>query len=250
MNQTTDAPIVATTTQLAEFPYNNETSGLAPSLLGFGFIQSSIANGNRTTSSSEYLARVNSDVNLTVLVNATVRKLLQTGVNGTLKSFRAVQFSSTLTAPVTTVTARKEVILCAGGIGTPQILLLSGIGNAADLAALSISTLINNTAVGANLMDSPSLPNIFSVGNASIITLDNDLRNQTELSEDLTNWEGSKRGTGNLSNGIVNMLGFARLSPTASIFETTADPASGPLSPHFEIIPVVSSAIHAIEMSI
>ena len=59
---------------------------------------------------------------------------------------------------LTTVKARKEVILSAGTIGTMQILQLSGIGNADELKMLNIPVLINNPAAGANLIDHVLLP--------------------------------------------------------------------------------------------
>jgi choline dehydrogenase len=85
---------MATTEQLSEFPYNEDTSGGDHSLLGIGFVQSSIGGGVRSSSSTSYLADANSRPNLTVLINATVVKLLQSGTKGGLKSFQSVQFSS------------------------------------------------------------------------------------------------------------------------------------------------------------
>ncbi|WP_308201178.1 GMC family oxidoreductase [Paractinoplanes maris] len=51
--------------------------------------------------------------------------------------------------------ARHEYVLCAGAIDTPRLLLLSGIGPAADLAALGIETRIDVPGVGENLLDHP-----------------------------------------------------------------------------------------------
>lgn len=83
------------TTQLPEFPFNEDTSGGDHSLLGIGFLQSSAGHGSRSSSSTSYLANANGRPNLTVLINATVLKLLQTG-NGPLgKAFRSVQFQAT-----------------------------------------------------------------------------------------------------------------------------------------------------------
>jgi len=84
---------MATTGQLSEFPYNEDTSGGDHSLLGIGFVQSSIGGGVRSSSSTSYLANANRRPNLTVLINATVMKVLQSGTKDALKSFRSVQFS-------------------------------------------------------------------------------------------------------------------------------------------------------------
>lgn len=48
------------------------------------------------------------------------------------------------------ITASKEVILSAGAVGTPQLLLLSGIGSAAALSAKGIKTRLNSPNVGLN----------------------------------------------------------------------------------------------------
>jgi choline dehydrogenase len=135
------------------------------------------------------------------------------------------------------VKARKEVILSAGTIGTTQILQLSGIGNADDLKALNIPVLIDNPAVGANLIDHVFLPNIFNVkGNES---LDSFLRDPSLLGAAIDQWTANR--TGIVASNIVNTFGFARLPSNSSIFKTIADPASGPKSPHWEMVFAVSN---------
>lgn len=57
--------------------------------------------------------------------------------------------------PLFGVTASKEVILSAGAIATPQLLLLSGIGPAEELAAKGIPVVLNSPNVGRNLQDHP-----------------------------------------------------------------------------------------------
>ncbi|KAF8962123.1 hypothetical protein BDZ97DRAFT_1920795 [Flammula alnicola] len=152
--------------------------------------------------------------NLTVLINATVMKLLQTGTTSTgLKSFRNVQFISSQglapspSATPITVTANKE----------------------RHLNALNISTTIDHPSVGENLSDHTLLPNIYSVqGNLSF---DNILRDPTAT---LDQWIQNK--TGLFANNVVNNFGFLRIPANATIFQTTPDPAAGPNSPHWEII--------------
>ncbi|KAF8958368.1 hypothetical protein BDZ97DRAFT_1923812 [Flammula alnicola] len=78
-NQTIDPLVLQATKQLAEFPFNEDTSGGDHSLLGIGFLQSSAGGGVRSSSSTSYLANANGRPNLTVLIDATVVKLLQTG---------------------------------------------------------------------------------------------------------------------------------------------------------------------------
>ena len=71
-----------------------------------------------------------------------------------------------LSAPRFAFNATKEVILSAGAINTPQLLLLSGIGPSADLAPLGIDPIIDLPAVGQNLADHPRVGNQFSVASA------------------------------------------------------------------------------------
>ncbi|KAF8956200.1 hypothetical protein BDZ97DRAFT_1958944 [Flammula alnicola] len=133
---------------------------------------------------------------------------------------------------VNVVTARKEVILSAGTVGTTQILQLSGIGDKNDLSALNITTTINNPSVGQNLSDHTQLSNIFSVQGTE--SFDSVMRNNTALGEALNQYLTSK--TGIFAGNIANNLGFLRLPSNSSIFQTVADPSAGPNSAHWEII--------------
>lgn len=96
-NQTTDSLVIATTKQLTEFPYSDDTSGINNNYLGIGWAQSTMDGGLRTSSSTSYLASTQGRPNLTVVINAMVTKLLQTGSSRGLKSFRSVQFSDART---------------------------------------------------------------------------------------------------------------------------------------------------------
>ncbi|KAJ2914009.1 hypothetical protein MD484_g6402, partial [Candolleomyces efflorescens] len=230
-----DQRIIATTKELArEFPFNPDTGG--GNVLGVGWVQNSIGNGQRSSSSTTYLAEALKRSNVDVLINAHVTKLVQTGttrrVGGTVPAFRALEFSSGPGASVTRVRARKEVILSAGAINTPQILLLSGIGPRQDLQALGIPTIVDNQSVGRNLSDHVLLPNIYQVkGSESIDQL---FREPARIGSALDQWTNSK--TGVLANGVTNHLGFFRLSKNAPIFATTPDPSTGPKASHWEII--------------
>lgn len=128
------------------------------------------------------------------------------------------------------VHAKKEVILSAGAIGTPQILQLSGIGDPTVLRQLGIPVSINSPHVGQNLQDHPLLPNIFTaVGDTSF---DHILRNATEMTSSINEWAQNR--TGMISNNVVNNIGFARLNST--IFKELSDPAAGINTPHYEMI--------------
>lgn len=61
------------------------------------------------------------------------------------------------------VTASKELILSAGTIGTPHILLHSGIGDRSELQAVGIKAIVHLPSVGKNLTDQPAMGNSWFV---------------------------------------------------------------------------------------
>ncbi|KAF5337359.1 hypothetical protein D9611_002938 [Ephemerocybe angulata] len=227
----TDSRIIATTRELSsEFPFNQDiTSG---NVLGVTWVQSAIGGGKRSSSSTTYLASVKDRKNVDVLVNAQVTKLLRTGTVGGKPSFKGVQYAAAPGSPTQTAYAREEVILSAGSLGTPQILMLSGIGDKDELASHYITTVIENTSVGKNLSDHALLPNNWIVQGTE--SLDGLFRDQSALNSALVQWQANK--TGPLVHGTVNHIGFFRLPSDAPIFETTSDPSSGPTASHYELI--------------
>ncbi|KAF5318100.1 hypothetical protein D9619_012067 [Psilocybe cf. subviscida] len=241
-NQTIDSRVLQTIQQLPDdFPYNEDMSGGDHSLLGFGFVKSSAGGGKRSSSSTTYLAAANGRPNLTVLIHATVQKLVQTGTGkGGVKEFKSVTFASTPGMGSTpagngpfTVTARKEVILSAGSVGTPQILQLSGIGSSSLLKSLNIPTLIDNPSVGANLSDHSFTPNLFHVKGDD--SFDHVLNTPSLVQDILQEYVVNK--TGMFANNIANNFGFKRLPDNSPILRQFGDPAAGPGSPHWEMVP-------------
>jgi len=67
---------------------------------------------------------------------------------------------------------RGEVILAAGAIGSPHLMMLSGIGAAADLAAHGIAPVVDRPGVGANLQDHLQLRTIYKVAGARTLNTD------------------------------------------------------------------------------
>lgn len=122
-----------------------------------------------------------------------------------------------------TVTASKEVILSAGSIGTPQILMLSGIGNCTTLKTLGIDCEIDLLDVGEHLQDHPLMSAYFTVDSNS--TFDDLLRNATILEAALAQWMSNHSGI--LANAPGNAIAFLRLPSNDSIFKTFTDPTAG-----------------------
>lgn len=123
---------------------------------GSGFLQFHInPNGLRANGSTTFLAPVRSRANLTVITGAEVDKI--NIANGTATG---VSYSNAEGGSFTAM-ANKEVILSAGALASPRLLLLSGIGPAEELKALGIKVAADLPGVGKNLQDHLQLPMIF-----------------------------------------------------------------------------------------
>jgi choline dehydrogenase-like flavoprotein len=109
------------------------------------------AHGARSSAATAYIAKTGTNVH--VLVNTHVKRVLPTHNNHT--DFRTVEFAQTPQSERRIITVKKEVILSGGVIGTPRILLNSGIRSRRELEELGIETLVGNPSVGKNLTDHP-----------------------------------------------------------------------------------------------
>ena len=91
--------------------------------------------------------------NLTIAVSVhTERILFTSGAGGSLQA-TGVQISTSRDGPKFAVGASREVIVCGGVFGSPQILLLSGIGPSQQLEKLKIPVVRDLPAVGRGLLD-------------------------------------------------------------------------------------------------
>ncbi|XP_043481452.1 glucose dehydrogenase [FAD, quinone]-like [Leptopilina heterotoma] len=112
---------------------------------GFGYVQSTTKNGERMSTNRAYLHPIRERKNLFLSRESLVERIL---INN--KQAKGVKFTKNNKS--IKVYAKKEVIISAGAIGSPQILILSGIGPEAHLKELGID-LIKSSPVGENLMD-------------------------------------------------------------------------------------------------
>ncbi|KAL6266502.1 hypothetical protein P5V15_003351 [Pogonomyrmex californicus] len=132
------------------------------SMMGFSYIQSTIMNGMRISSNKAYLHPARDRKNLHVTLTSTVKKLLIDPNTNRAIGVEFVKGDQTIRA-----FASKEVIMCAGTIGTSQLLMLSGIGPAKQLNKLGIQV-VRDAPVGENLMDHISYYGLTWMINASI----------------------------------------------------------------------------------
>jgi choline dehydrogenase len=114
---------------------------------GAGYINMNIAaDGTRVSAVRAFLRPALSRPNLTLLLNTDVVKL-------NFKGTRCVGVKIASAGGVKDIGADKEVILAAGAIGSPKLLMLSGVGEAKALQNLGIDVVENLPGVGENLQD-------------------------------------------------------------------------------------------------
>lgn len=130
--------------------------------IGFSYLQATIANGTRMSSNRAYLNPVRDRKNLRVTLESRVTKMLIDSSTKRTIGAEFVKYDQTIR-----VFANKEVILCAGAIGSPQLLMLSGIGPVKHLTKLGIDV-VQDAPVGENLMDHPTFYGLTWTINTSI----------------------------------------------------------------------------------
>ncbi|GAD98413.1 glucose-methanol-choline (gmc) oxidoreductase [Paecilomyces variotii No. 5] len=114
-------------------------------VIGVGVGPATSWNGLRTTASTAFLEEKPSNIH--ILTGKLVTQIIFDGKMA--KGVRSYNEE---------YIATREVILCAGALDTPKLVLLSGVGQEKELARLNIPTLHNLPSVGKNLQDHPMLP--------------------------------------------------------------------------------------------
>jgi len=125
-------------------PLNGDFNGLQQE--GFGYYQVTQKQGRRCSTATAFLKPAMNRPNLTVQINALATRLL-------FKGTRAAGVAYLQNGTTREAAAAKEIILCGGAVNSPQLLLLSGVGPAAQLSALDIPVVVDLPGVGCNLQD-------------------------------------------------------------------------------------------------
>ncbi|KFN43516.1 GMC family oxidoreductase [Arenimonas oryziterrae] len=138
------SPVFVKAAEQAGFPLTDDFNGAEQQ--GFGWYQTTTRKGSRSSSAEAYLKPVRSRPNLTVLTGATVSRVTFDGdrANGVVYSISGKGYSEG---------ASREVILSGGALNSPQLLMLSGIGPAAQLRQHGIDVRVDLPGVGGNLQD-------------------------------------------------------------------------------------------------
>ncbi|KAJ7653810.1 pyranose dehydrogenase [Mycena rosella] len=223
--------VIATTKQSPnDWPFNLDMNSGKP--LGVSYLQSSIGNGERSTSATGYLAaQYIQRSNLHVLVNSQVSKLVNSTQKSGKLSFGGVQFQSG--NKLYTAQAQKEIILSAGVIGSVQVLQNSGVGPKATLAAAGVPTLLDLPSVGQNVTEHPTFFIVWSVNSTD--TQEKVTKNATAFAEAQAQWNTSRTGPF-VTSPLGTHVGFKRLPANSSAFAAHGDPQPNPSVPHLEFI--------------
>lgn len=171
---------------------------------GLGLTQATQRNGWRASSAKAFIDPVRNRRNLTVLTHATGRRLLFK--NATVDGIEIVHKNV-----VRTLKVRREVIISAGAIASPQLLMLSGIGNPEQLRKLDIPVVADNAGVGQNLQDHAGINLSYVV---SIPTFNDEMALWKQIIHG-ANWLFRGRGPG--ATPDAHVVGFFRSNRAENI---------------------------------
>jgi choline dehydrogenase len=215
--------------QEAGFPLNPDYNGAE--IEGVSYMQMCLKDGQRHSTARAFLAPVLDGPGLTVLTNARARRLLFEGT-------RCAGVEVARDGAIEVVRAASEVVVSAGTVESPRLLMLSGIGPGSDLERLGIDVRVDLPGVGQNLHDHALVPLVHSAEAPIPAPVQGTWPGQTHL------FARSRRGlTGpdlqplfftfpaydpewmeGPENGITLMAGIIRPASRGSIRLSSADP--------------------------
>ena len=111
------------------------------------------ANWTRSEARNSYIDPLPPRNNLHILVNATVTRILFDTSNPNNLTATGVEYAFVKGGPRSSVQVRKEVILSGGAIGSPHVLMHSGVGPSDVLGSVGINVTLNLPSVGQHLQD-------------------------------------------------------------------------------------------------
>ncbi|MBO9669977.1 MAG: GMC family oxidoreductase N-terminal domain-containing protein [Sphingobium sp.] len=168
---------------------------------GFGMPDCTIKDGRRHSTARAFLDAAKRRANLKVETNAQVTRII-------VEDGRATGVEYMRNGQTHFVWVDREVVLSAGAINSPQILMLSGIGAAAHLKETGIEPLLDLPGVGANLQDHPIALSFWAASKP--VTFDSKIR-LDRLVGSFLQWQLTGKGT--MSQSPMSIQGFLRSSP-------------------------------------
>lgn len=212
--------------------YRHNPDFAGPDMEGVGHAESLIRDGKRESTATAYLRPAMSRPNLTVMTDATVTGLVLDGA--TCRGVRLVQ------GGVEAVVEGRQVVLAAGAVGSPHLLLLSGIGPQAGLALVGIPVVVDLPGVGQNLQDHVLLSGVryhadrpvgdAGLGGATLLARGDDGEHGPDLQINTMNidyvmpWQG-----GPVAHPVTFGIGHMRPHSRGSVTLRSSDPSVSPL---------------------
>ncbi len=141
---------------------------------GVGYFQLTMTGGRRCSSAVAYLRPARGRKNLEVITDAQVEKIL-------INEGRAQSVLAMIRGTRQEIRARREIVLSAGAIGSPQILMLSGVGDPGDLQPHGIDVVHALSGVGKNLQDHLQARPVFKTNLSTINVETNSLLKQASI---------------------------------------------------------------------
>jgi choline dehydrogenase len=164
---------------------------------GVGYYQVTQKNGRRWSAADAYLHPVAGRPNLTILTDAIATAVIIEGGRATGVRYlrRGVEEEAA---------AESEVIVCCGAIGSPQLLMLSGVGPADHLREHNIPVFADNPGVGGNLSDHPIVTAMWAAPKSRGLW-------EKAGPKNLARWQ--MMHTGPLTSNLAEAGGFSRTDP-------------------------------------
>ncbi len=198
-------PVFVEAARQAGYPLNPDFNGARQE--GVGMYQVTHKNGERFSAAKAYLTPNLGRQNLTVMTGAHTTRIL-------LEGRRAVGVEVRVGGELKQLKAKREVLLCAGALQSPQLLMLSGIGPGAQLQPLGITTVHDLPGVGANLhdhvdvvqvVDTPQLKDLFGLSLAGALN----------AIKGIFEWRRARSGL--LTTNFAEAGGFIKSSPNETL---------------------------------
>jgi choline dehydrogenase-like flavoprotein len=184
----------------AGLPANDDFAGATQE--GAGLYQVTQKNGERWSVARGYLEPARSRSNLVILTDALATRILFEGK-------RAVGVRYVQGGAEQSVRARREVLLAAGALQSPQLLMVSGIGPAQHLAQHGIALVANVPGVGQNLQDHLDIVINRRVDNTDLLGFS--LPGAVKLMRAISRWRRERRGV--LTSNFAEAGAFVRTEP-------------------------------------
>ncbi|MEG0936946.1 MAG: choline dehydrogenase [Comamonas sp.] len=181
--------------------HNTDFNGLNQE--GVGLYQVTHHNGERCSAAKAYLTPVRSRPNLQVITGAQVLRVLMEGR-------KAVGVEYVQGGQVQQLRCNREVLLCAGALQSPQLLMLSGIGPGEHLQQMGIEVANDLPGVGEHLHDHPDVVQVVN-GPQMTDSFGISLTGLKNVWQGVSRWRNERRGM--LTSNFAEAGGFIRSQP-------------------------------------